>query len=48
MDNLTPFLLPLERECGISGSFVIDLVSRWLFSPGLRLCSRFRDLIDLR
>ena len=28
MDNLTPPPLPLERECGISGSFVIDLVSR--------------------
>jgi hypothetical protein len=37
MDNLTPFLLPLERECGIFGSFVIDLVSRRFFSAGLKL-----------
>ena len=38
MGKLTPRLLPLERECGISGSFVIDLVNRRFFSAGLRLC----------
>ena len=37
MDDLTPLLLPLERECGIFGSFVIDLVSRRFFSAGLKL-----------
>src|SRR6185437_12222805 len=44
----SPLMLPLEGDCGIFGSFVINPVRRRFFFRGLRLWGVFRDLIDLR
>ena len=41
MGELTPLLLPLEGDCGIFGSFVINPVRRRFFFRGLRLWGGF-------